>query len=46
MAATNKCLAQSNKSRTGVSATKKREINLSRMLTDAIRTAEGEEGLE
>jgi hypothetical protein len=44
LAATNKCLAQSNKSPHQGQATKKREINLSRMPTDAIRTAEGEEG--
>jgi hypothetical protein len=46
MAATNKCLAQSNKSRTRVPATKKREINFCRMLTDAIRTAKGKEGVQ
>jgi hypothetical protein len=43
MAATTKCLARSNKSRTGIPATKRSETYLSRMLTDAIRTAKGEE---
>jgi hypothetical protein len=43
VAATNKCLARSNKSRTGIPATKKSEIYLSRVLTDAIRTTKGEE---
>ena len=46
MAVTNKSLAQSNKSPHRANATKKLEINLSRMLTDAIRTAEGKERVE
>jgi hypothetical protein len=43
LAATNKYLARSNKPRTGVPATNKR--NFSHMLTDAIRTAKGKEGV-
>jgi hypothetical protein len=43
MAATNKCLARSNKSRTEFRRLTGNKIYLSRTLTDAIRTAKGEE---